>query len=96
MPAEKVTARCIGLFNSYSGLGGDTGTHPRDVREAAPDCSIPWGFFDGASSSDQTKCGGGGCLHLTPSHYFTLKAGLGRGTNNYSELLALKLLCYLL
>jgi hypothetical protein len=65
--------------------------HPRDFREVDHDFSIPWGYFDGASSSDQ-KCRGGGCLYFTHSHYFTLNAGLGIGTNNYSELLALKLL----
>jgi ribonuclease HI len=35
---------------------------------------------------------GGGCLYFSNSHFFTLKVGLGNGTNNYSELLALKLL----
>jgi ribonuclease HI len=65
---------------------------PRDVREETPDLSIPWAYFDGASPSDQRNCGGGGCLYLSQSHYFFLKEGLGAGTNNYSELLALKLL----
>ena len=37
-------------------------------------------------------CGGGGCLYFSNSHFFTLKVGLGTGSNNYSELMALKLL----
>jgi ribonuclease HI len=46
----------------------------------------------GAASADQLLCGGGGCLYFSNSHHYTLKAGLGAGTNNYSELMALKLL----
>jgi ribonuclease HI len=65
---------------------------PRVSREVIPDFSLPWGYFDGASSSDQSMCGGGGCLYFSNSHFFTLKAGLGTGSNNYSELMALKLL----
>jgi ribonuclease HI len=82
----------LGSSIHFRGSGGGVVAQPRVVREVAPDISIPWGYFDGASSSDQTKCGGGGCLYFTNSHYFTLKAGLGNGTNNYSELMALKLL----
>jgi ribonuclease HI len=36
--------------------------------------------------------GGGGCLYINDQHFFLLRAGLGAGTNNFSELLALKLL----
>jgi ribonuclease HI len=36
--------------------------------------------------------GGGAVLHLTENHCFHIKMGMGRGTNNYAELLALKLL----
>jgi ribonuclease HI len=52
----------------------------------------PWDYFDGVSSEDHLICGGGGCLYLSTTHYFLLKSGLGAGTNNYAELLALKLL----
>jgi len=37
-------------------------------------------------------CGTGGCLFIIDSHLIVLKAGLGRGSNNHSELMALKLL----
>lgn len=36
--------------------------------------------------------GGGGCIYLTEQHYFLLRAGLGPGTNNFAEIMALKLL----
>jgi ribonuclease HI len=90
--AERVAVNCIGIFQSFLGSGRETVAPLRDIREVEPDSNFLWGYFDGASSSDQTICGGGGCLHFTHAHYFTLKAGLGPGTNNYSELMALKLL----
>jgi ribonuclease HI len=56
------------------------------------DFSRPWDFFDGASQENGDRCGGGGVLFLTPSHFFNLKWGLGQGSNNFAEILALKLL----
>lgn len=35
---------------------------------------------------------GGGCLYFSYSNYFFFKSVLGSGTNNYAELMALKLL----
>ena len=37
-------------------------------------------------------CGGGGCLYISTSHYYLIKLGLGDGTNNYAEIMVLKLL----
>jgi ribonuclease HI len=54
------------------------------------DNTSPWGFFDGASQ--QNLCGGGGLLYLSHSHYFIMTFGIGPGTNNFAELLSLKLL----
>ena len=34
----------------------------------------------------------GGMLYISDEHYFSFKASLGIGTNNYAELCALKLL----
>ena len=34
-------------------------------------------------------------LYISHEHYFSFKAGLGLGTNNYAELCALKLLLFL-
>ena len=52
--------------------------------------NIPWAFFDGASQN--LTCGGGATLYLNPNHYFKISMGLGFGTNNYVELMTLKLL----
>jgi ribonuclease HI len=64
------------------------------IRASQPeliDPSVPWDFFDGASQN--LLCGGGGgVLHISESHSFKIKMGLGKGTNNYVELMALLLL----
>jgi len=54
------------------------------------DKSRPWGFFDGASQSN--LCGGGALLFLSEDHFFKIAIGLGEGTNNYAEILSLKML----
>jgi len=54
----------------------------------------PWAFFDGASQEDGSFCGGEVILHLLDSHLFKLKMGLSQGTNNFAELLTLKLLLF--
>ena len=56
------------------------------------DKASPWGYFDGSAPRVPQICGAGGLLYLFDEHYFTFSAGLGLGTNNYAELLALKLL----
>ena len=64
----------------------------RNVREELIEKTFPWGFFDGASQDRQLNCGGGGVLYKSESHYFHFSVGLGRGTNNYAELMTLRLL----
>jgi ribonuclease HI len=54
------------------------------------DSSNPWAYFDGASQNQ--LCGGGVVLFLSDNHFYKIKMGLGQGTNNYVELMALKLL----
>jgi hypothetical protein len=56
------------------------------------DLSKPWAYFDDASQTNNQICGGGATLYLSNKHLFKIKMGLGPGTNNYVELLALKLL----
>ena len=62
----------------------------RTVLEAKIDKSAPWGFFDEASQ--ENRIGGCAILHLREGHFFILTMGLGAGSNNYSEMLSLKLL----
>jgi len=56
------------------------------------DHETPWAFFYEASQDDRAKNEGGVVLHLKNSHSFNLKMGLEQGSNNYVELMALKLL----
>jgi len=85
---EHTSAMAVGMFNAF----------PEHIRAAKQkrdlevdiDRSVPWGFFDGAAQNN--RCGGGAILHLSDSHFFVLSAGLGEGSNNFAELMSLKLL----
>ena len=78
----------VGLYNSF----------PEDIRAGRArrilaldiDRSLPWAFFDGEAQNNM--CGGGAVLFLTDSHFFAMSLGLGGGTNNFAELMSLKLL----
>ena len=63
---------------------------PRIVVPELVNRNTPWEFFDGASQN--LTYGGGSCLFLNQNHYFQISLGLGAGTNNYGELMTLKLL----
>jgi len=52
------------------------------------DISRPWAYFDGATQN--SVCGGGALLHLSKNH--SLKMELGKGANNFAELMSMKLL----
>jgi ribonuclease HI len=56
------------------------------------DSQRPWEFFDGASQNRKQICGGGVILHLSNSVSFKIKMGLGPGSNNFAELMTLKLI----
>lgn len=64
-------------------------------REEQVRNGIPWAYFDGASQDN--LAGAGIIIHLSTSHSLKASVGLGTGTNNFSELSALKfLLCWLI
>jgi hypothetical protein len=86
-----VAINCLGILAHLKpvvrmGLG-----IARRVQVEQIDKGWPWDFFDGAASEDHLLCGEG-CLRLSAHYFFLLKAGLGGGTNNYSKIMALKLL----
>ena len=60
--------------------------------EEVIDKSFSWGYFDGSTAWEPKVYGSGGKLLISDDHFFTFKAGLGFGTNNYADLCALKLL----
>ena len=77
---------------------GDFKAYPEYIRVARErrrlevdiDRSSPWAFFDGAAQNE--LCGGGAVLFLSDSHFFVISMGLGGGTNNFAEIMSLKLL----
>ena len=71
---------------------GDPVLQIRPVFAETIDKSYPWGFFDGSATEDSSACGAGGILYFSDKLSFSFEAGLGAGTNNISELCALKLL----
>eukprot|EP00253_Pinus_taeda_P011302 PITA_11302 len=52
--------------------------------------NLPWAFFDGASQ--QNRAGAGISIHLNNEHTLKASVGLGMGSNNFAELMALRLL----
>ena len=50
------------------------------------------GVFWWSTAGDPKICGDGGTIYISDEHYFSFKAGLGIGTNNFVEICALKLL----
>ena len=67
----------------------------RSIFVESIDKSFAWGYFDGSAAGDPKLCGARGMLFLSDVHFFSFKAGLGMGTNNFAELCALKLLLLL-
>ena len=51
-----------------------------------------WGFFDRARQGPHEKSSAGVLYIFSKSHTIKLKAGLGTGTNNFAEFMALGLL----
>ena len=56
------------------------------------DHSRPWGLFDGVIDHDQGHYSCGISLFLVDFHQVMIKMGLGLSTNNFSELVTLKVL----
>ena len=46
--------------------------------------SFAWGYFDSSAAGEPKICGARGMLYISDEHYFSYKAGLGSGTNNYA------------
>jgi ribonuclease HI len=85
---EITAAKSVTLLPSF--LSQSPRPSPSQPQGVVIDSASPWGFFDGASQ--QNICGGGGLLFLSASHYFIMTFGFRPGTNNFAELMSLKLL----
>ena len=89
---SRVAIVCPSFFEHFKTLGRVGVGNLWDIQEEVIDKERSWAYFDGETLGDQLLCGGVGCLYITTSHFFLLKSGLGAGSNNYSEILALKFL----
>lgn len=85
---ERVAAHILAIYDLIPDV---ISVHrPRNISPRELDHCLPWACFDGASLAGG-KCKGGTVLYLNKNYFFKLQSGLGRGTNNYTELLSLKL-----
>jgi ribonuclease HI len=64
---------------------------PRQIIEEVIDRSGSWLYFDGATQGNPLVCGAGGIIYISESHTVKFRAGLGHGTNNFAEIMVLKL-----
>jgi len=87
---KHIVAESIIIFSHFS--QGKEQCLVRFITEETVNTSNPWDFFDGASQNDSQLNGCGDVLHLSNTHFFNLNMGSGPRTNNYVELMALKLL----
>ena len=85
-----VSSLCLGLLSSFP--QDNIAVRIRFVVEEGFDKSLHWGYFDGSAAGEPKICGAGELLVIYDDHFFTFKASLGYGTNNFAELLGLKLL----
>lgn len=82
---------CNHIAALYHLIPEELATKPvRVITPEVIDENIPWAYFDGLAQN--TRCGGGVVLHITESHYYKLKMGLG----NFAELNSLRLLIFAL
>ena len=87
---SQVASFSLGLLQSYP--QDKIALNIRNVVEESIDKTYAWGYFDGSAARDPKICGAGGKIFISYDHYFYFKAGLGPGTNNFAELVALKLI----
>jgi hypothetical protein len=87
IPSFQDTARALALLSSFQNV--DRIKRPRLVGDLIIDNTTKWSFFDGACQGPGQLCGLGYVLFLSDSHYYTGRANIVDGTNNYAEFKAL-------
>ena len=90
---QLVAADSVAVSNHF--LEAPSPSHVRLAPRESIDKSFPWGFLDGAAQGDPSLCGVGAVLYLEEGHFFRARWGLGEGTNNKVELMALYMLLLL-
>eukprot|EP00253_Pinus_taeda_P017324 PITA_17324 len=85
---SSIASNCVAIYSSIpppDPKNEQNRNNPPVIKEGTP-----WAFFDGASQ--ENKAGAGICIHINQDQSFKASVGLGQGTNNYVELVALRLL----
>jgi ribonuclease HI len=90
IPQEVIVAQCSSILAHFPQEKAKK--NRRVPQEERVDHQRPWAYFDGASQNINQICGGGAILYLSDHVHFKMKMGLGPGTNNFAELMSLKLL----
>jgi hypothetical protein len=83
---EITTAQSLSIISHFPQNPTRTGQKTHTPEQI--DFTKSWAYFDGASQNN--ICGGGFTLHLSNSHFFHTKLGLGQGTNNHVKTVNLK------
>jgi hypothetical protein len=89
----KCVIQSLNILNAYPWVEEKQKRH--ELKEEVINKAIPWAYFDGASQGSPPKGGVGGILYLSSNHCISFKAGIGQESNNYYELMALKLILQL-
>lgn len=91
-----VTIRAIQSISIYTSI-----PEPEEIQPQRRDTEvhitegIPWAYFDGASQNN--RVGAGLVIYENSNHILKASVGLGTCSNNYAEMLAVKLLlCWLI
>ena len=88
-----VATQCMGILQAYPQI--NPRLNPRIIGMLDIDKTSPWDFFDGAAQGNPSRCGGGGIIFRDDNHFWCSRTSLGIGSNNYAEVMALKLLLLL-
>lgn len=86
----EIASKDVGII-AYFSVSGPSHSRRHVVQELI-NKEFPWGYFDGAAGGDPVRCGGGVVLFFNDHNFLHIKAGFDRGTNNFVELMALRLL----
>jgi ribonuclease HI len=79
----------LNIINSYPQSQGKKSTHGHTKKIINK--NLPCAYFDGASLGTHPRGGAGGILYLSQNYSTKLKYRIGNESNNFYELMALKL-----
>lgn len=88
-----IAAECVSIISMLP--SNDTPLSIRNINTEQINRDIPWAYFDRASDA-QNRCDSRLVIHINDNKNLKASVGIGSCTNNFAELLSLKLLCWLI